>query len=44
MVFVNPDTTWVMLISPTYVLAIILLSQATLFWPQIFRREAGIPT
>ena len=34
MVFVNPDTTWVTLISPTYVLAIILLSQATLFWPE----------
>ena len=42
MVFVNPDTTWVMLISPTYVLAIVLLSQAALFWPQVFRREAVV--
>jgi len=34
MVFVNPETPLVFLISPTYVLAIILLSQALLFWPE----------
>jgi hypothetical protein len=38
MVFVNPDTGWVTLISPTYVLAILLLSQAVLFWPDSLRK------
>ncbi len=39
MIFVNPDTTWVTLISPTYVLAIILLSQAALFWLAVLGDE-----
>jgi len=39
MVFVNPDTPLVFLISPTYVLAIILLSQALLFWPKVMASE-----
>ncbi|MBP6473330.1 MAG: hypothetical protein KA773_23010 [Chloroflexi bacterium] len=39
MVFVNPETSLVFLISPTYVLAIILLSQAVLFWPEVLIHE-----
>lgn len=39
MVFVNPETPLVFLISPTYVLAIILLSQAALFWPAVLGDE-----
>ena len=35
-VFVNPDSSWVYLISPTYVLAIILLSHASLAWPELW--------
>ncbi len=35
-VFVNPNTSWIYLISPTYVLAIILLSHASLAWPQLW--------
>jgi hypothetical protein len=38
-VFVNPETPLIFLISPTYVLAIILLSQAALFWPEVLRSE-----
>jgi hypothetical protein len=37
MVFVNPDTSLQMLISPTYVLAIILLSHALLAWPDVMQ-------
>ena len=37
MVFVNPDTPLQMLISPTYVLAIILLSHALLAWPEVMK-------
>ena len=37
MVFVNPDTSLQVLISPTYVLAIILLSHALLAWPEVIR-------
>lgn len=36
MVFVNPNSPLVLFISPTYVLAIILLSHATLAWPEIW--------
>ncbi|MCB8983544.1 MAG: hypothetical protein H6659_06955 [Ardenticatenaceae bacterium] len=39
MVFVDPETPLVFLISPTYVLAIILLSQSLLFWPEVLVRE-----
>lgn len=39
MVFVNPETPLIFLISPTYVLAIILLSQAALFWPEALAHE-----
>ncbi|MFO7680397.1 MAG: lysoplasmalogenase family protein [Chloroflexota bacterium] len=39
MVFVDPETPLIFLISPTYVLAIILLSQAALFWPEVLRSE-----
>lgn len=35
-VFVNPNTSWIYLISPTYVLAIILLSHASLAWPELW--------
>jgi len=37
MVFVNPETPLMLLISPTYVLAIILLSHALLAWPDVLR-------
>lgn len=37
MVFVNPETPLILLISPTYVLAIILLSHALLTWPEVMR-------
>jgi hypothetical protein len=37
MVFVNQDTPLQMLISPTYVLAIILLSHALLAWPDVMK-------
>ena len=37
MVFVNPDTPLQMLISPTYVLAIILLSHALLAWSEVMK-------
>lgn len=37
MVFVNPETSWQLLISPTYVLAIILLSHALLAWSDVFK-------
>jgi len=43
MVFVNPETPLVFLISPTYVLAIILLSQAALLWPEVLVAEEGAP-
>ena len=38
-VFVNPDSSWVHLISPTYVLAIILLSHASLAWPELWVKQ-----
>jgi hypothetical protein len=37
MAFVNPDTSLQVLISPTYILAIILLSHAVLFWPDVLK-------
>ncbi|MCB8968198.1 MAG: lysoplasmalogenase family protein [Chloroflexota bacterium] len=39
-VFVNPSTPLVIIISPTYVLAIMLLAQATLAWPELWLRDA----
>jgi len=42
MVFVNPETPLVFLISPTYVLAIILLSQSLLFWPAALAHEESL--
>ena len=39
MVFVDPETPLIFLILPTYVLAIILLSESLLFWPEVWVRE-----
>lgn len=39
MVFVNPETSLILLISPTYVLAIILLSHVLLAWPEVLEGQ-----